>query len=106
MALQLYKIATVEVGSAGASTIVFSNIPQGYTDLKLVLSSRSTFSGTDSRLKLQLNSITTGYSNRWVYGNGTSALSNNTTDYITYFFSSGATATANTFANNEIYLPN
>jgi hypothetical protein len=106
MANTYVKIATVTVGSGGAANMTFSTIPSTYTDLVIKLSSRSTFAGTDSRLKLQINSVTTGYSNRVVYGNGTSALSTNTTDQITFFYSGGTTTTASTFANNEIYLPN
>ena len=40
MALQLFKIETVEVSSP-VTSVTFSSIPQGYTDLKLVASVRS-----------------------------------------------------------------
>ncbi len=40
MALQLFKIQSVEISSP-TSSVTFSSIPQGYTDLKLVGSVRS-----------------------------------------------------------------
>jgi len=40
MALQLFKIADTTVGSP-VNTISFSNIPSGYTDLKVVFSLRN-----------------------------------------------------------------
>lgn len=106
MATYIQIGSTVTVGVLGAASIAFTSIPATYTDLVIKLSSRSTFVGADSRLKLQINSLTSGYTNRVVYGNGSSALSTNSTDYITFFYSGGTTTTASTFANNEIYIPN
>ena len=37
----MVKLQTVTVGSGGASSIDFTNIPQTYTDLKIVLSART-----------------------------------------------------------------
>ena len=39
----LSKIATITVGAAGAASINFTNIPQIYTDLKIVMSARTTY---------------------------------------------------------------
>ena len=107
MALQLYKIATVEVGSAGAATIAFSNIPQGYTDLKVVRNARGTASGNNVDTKMTFNGVTTGYTIRNVYGDGSTAasFSDSTTNY-TGGETNGASTTANAFDNVEIYIPN
>ena len=40
MATTLNLISKQTVGSAGASSITFSNIPQTYTDLKVIISGR------------------------------------------------------------------
>lgn len=109
MALQLYKIATVEVGSAGAATIDFTSIPQGYTDLKLVLSGRGNLPQVYSDLSVQVNSNTTSYSSRSLYGNGASAASGSNitgTNKIYCGTTTGANATANAFNSAEIYIPN
>ena len=66
-------IATQTLSSAAAS-ITFSSIPQGYTDLILVVNSAS--ASVDAFTYLQFNGDTaTNYSHTQLYGNGTSALS-------------------------------
>ena len=107
MALQLYKIATVEVGSAGASTIDFTSIPQGYTDLKLVVSARTSNAANGNSLRLKVNSITTGYTVRGLRGDGSTASSFTDTG-STYFagVTNAASGTTLTFSNIEIYIPN
>jgi hypothetical protein len=107
MPLQLYKIASVEVGSAGASTIAFSSIPAGYTDLKVVLSTRTNYAGfLDLNMFLNGNA-SSGYSWRRLNGDGGSATSTNSTSAgVIPSATLGTTSTANTFANTEVYIPN
>ena len=52
-------IATTTVGSSGAASIVFSGIPQTYTDLKIVTSMRSNYSGIQDDCVLEFNGLTT-----------------------------------------------
>ena len=102
----MIPIATVVVGSGGASSIEFANIPQSYTDLVLKLSIRSSQSGAIADYgKVLFNGSTTSYSYKDVYGNGSSAASTGgtTTLLMTY---QGNAGTANVFGNNEIYIPN
>jgi hypothetical protein len=98
----------VVVGSAGASSVTFANIPQtGYTDLVVKYSARVTASATFSDLNIRFNSSTSGYSERMLYGNSTSAASAATSgSLINWGASVGSTATSSTFSNGEIYLPN
>jgi hypothetical protein len=104
MALQLYKIATVEVGSAGSSSIDFTSIPQGYTDLVVKASLRGSTNGNIDML-CQFNGVTTGYTFRWITGDGAAAASaNNTTSNAGFMTMNNDTA--NTFASNDIYIPN
>lgn len=102
----------IELNNTTAS-ITFDNIPQsGYTDLKLVVSARSTATPgvPDDGLFLQVNSITSGYSNKTLYGTGSSALSASNSYGITsktYISAlNTANSTANTFNNTEVYIPN
>jgi hypothetical protein len=69
-------IATTTLGSS-TSTITFSSIPATFTDLRLVLV--ATASGGTKFLRF--NSSTTGYSNTWVQGDGSSATSGRSTSY-------------------------
>ena len=107
MPLQLYKIATVEVGSGGASTIAFSSIPSGYTDLKVVLSTRTNYAGfLDLNLFLNGNA-SSGYSWKRLNGDGGSATSTGTSSAgVIPSATLGTTSTENTFANTEVYIPN
>jgi hypothetical protein len=100
--------------NSDAASVTFDNIPQsGYTDLKIVVSARSTATpgAPDDGLFLQVNAITSGYSNRTLYGLGSgSGLSASNSYGITsktYVSAiNTANSTANTFSNNEIYIPN
>ena len=90
--------------NASATSVTFANIPQtGYTDLKIVVSGRT--SGTDSPVKIEFNGVTTGYSWRRIYGNGSSASSLSGTDAYSLHVDTSS-MTANTFSNSEIYIPN
>lgn len=104
MALQLYKIATVEVGSSGSSSISFSSIPQGYTDLKIIFIARSEGTSTTAAL-LRLNGSSANGSIKGIEGNGAAVSSwSDSNSYAGNIVPS--TYTANTFCNNEIYIPN
>ena len=96
-------LETITVGAAGASSVTFNSIPQtGYTDLVIKVSARSTTSNLDYLLRF--NGSTTTYSDRWLYGTGSSVASiSNSSIYIE---GNRGTWTANTFSNTEIYVPN
>jgi hypothetical protein len=87
-----------------AASVTFDNLPtSGYTDLKIVVSGRTT--GTDSPVKIEFNGVTTGYSWRRIYGNGSSASSLSGTDAYSLHVNTSST-TANTFSSSDIYIPN
>ena len=99
-------ISRQTVGSAGAASITFSNIPQTFTDLRLVMSLRNdgTGGGIENTITLSLNGSTSNFTNKILYGDGTSAGSYSNSSYGGW--TAESPATANTFANNEIYIPN
>jgi len=103
MAENYVLLETIELSQTAAS-VTFDNIPQtGYTDLKVVHSSR--VSSTDSPVLVNFNGVTTGYSWRRIYGSGSAATSSSNTDG--YFVNVGTSAfTASVFANGELYIPN
>jgi hypothetical protein len=103
MPLQLYKIASNDL-TASASSVTFSNIPSGYTDLKIVVSARTDYAGNTANIYLRPNNSTTNLSQRELYGTGSAAAS--TTDTHLGLPVVGASATANTFGNYEVYIPN
>ena len=104
----MIPISTVTVGSGGASTIEFNNIPQIYTDLKIVLSVRTNYSNTNDYAGFTINGNTSSLSNRFIYAVGTtigSGAYGSPANKIQGTIG-GATATSNTFGNFEMYIPN
>jgi hypothetical protein len=102
-----YQLIQTQTLTSTAASVTFSNIPQNYTDLKLMVSSRDTFAGAHLDVFLQLSGITTSvYTYRRVVGNGSTATSSTGTDVkAPIAIHTGSTATANSFANYEIYIP-
>lgn len=98
--------------NASASSVTFSNIPQtGYTDLKLVCSTRSdssTNSGVYDNTQIYVNGNSTGsnYSNLRLYGTGSGNGSDSNSSAYYTGASTGNAVTANTFANSEYYFAN
>jgi hypothetical protein len=108
MANTFELIASSTVGSGGASSIDFTSIPSTYTDLCLKLSLRDTNAGAAIDGGIRLNGATTNYTWRQLKGNGAAASSSaGTTDTLIYaWLHDGAGATASTFANIDVYIPN
>jgi len=95
-------VSTVTVGSGGAASITFGSIPQTGTDIYILLSGRSLGSAA---FKIQFNSSSTGFTNRYLSGNGSSAGSyTDTTGYVGALAAS--TYTTSTFGNASFYIPN
>lgn len=93
-----------------AASVTFDNLPtSGYTDLKIVISSRTNRASAVDSLGFYFNGDTTvaRYTGRVLYGTGTAAVSNapNPVNDET-MFTSGNSATASTFGNAELYIPN
>jgi hypothetical protein len=98
--------STVTVGVLGATDITFSSIPSTYTDLLVVASVRGSDTlATNTNLRIQFNGSTSNYSERQLYGNGSSATSATLT-YASLGYVSSAGATASTFGNCQAYIPN
>lgn len=92
--------------NASASSISFTNIPQsGYTDLKVVISSRSDRSLNYDFIYCTFNGSSSNFSGKLLEGNGASAASYNITDNQ-LGITNANTATANTFASMDMYIPN
>jgi hypothetical protein len=108
MANTFELIASSTVGSGGAASIDFTSIPSTFTDLNLVLSLR--YSGADtSSINVAFNNSSSNYTGKAIRGSGSSVISFNiSTNNIGGLGtgSSGASQTANTFANNSLYIPN
>ena len=104
MATTMKLIAKTSLGS-DASSIEFTSIPGTYTDLLLMTSLRSDRADVADVVKLQFNSNTSNYSARSILGTGSSALSTTYSGSEAGYSTAGSN-TANTFSNDEFYIPN
>jgi len=104
----MVAIQTVTVGSGGAASIAFSSIPQTYTDLKIVISARSSVAGPQERILISFNGSTADFTLRYLGNAAGSAVSYTRADFgdnmVAYM--GGGGSTASTFNNCEIYIPN
>jgi len=111
MANTYTALATVTVGSGGAADIEFTSIPNTYTDLVLQLSLRDdkVGAGTFTGVKIQFNGSATGYSLRYLYGDGSSVASASTGgsagQYVGGWQNSSAN-TASSFGSSTVYISN
>ena len=98
-------ISRQTVGSAGAASITFSNIPQTFTDLKIVASARSDASGSyGDVIKAALNNSGSSYTAKRLYGQASAASDSPTSTQLGMATSSGITASV--FGTAELYIPN
>jgi hypothetical protein len=102
-----YKLIDKTVLVSSQAFIEFTGLgaySSDYTDLKLVFTTRST-AGTSAESDLiQFNGSTSNFNNKRVYGFGTTTGSDTNNRWIA--FSDAGGATANTFSNSEVYIPN
>jgi hypothetical protein len=101
-------VSTVTVGSGGASSIQFTNIPQTGKDLLLLLSMRSSYAGVSAVAGIRLNSTSSDYNVREVVGTNSTAYSSSSSgdSQFNRIVVNGNSATANTFSNTSILLSN
>ena len=104
----MQHIETVTVGSGGASSVTFSAIPDTFTDLYVVVSARASTTGdVYHNMRVTFNSSSSGYSERLLFGLGSSTGSaSDNQGYLRFFYATRASATSNTFANSSLYVPN
>jgi hypothetical protein len=108
----LQPIYTQTVGAGGAGSVKFNNIPQNFTDLKIEVSGRGVSNPNSIQADILVvyinNNVSTIYGGTQIYGNGGAAYSSRSSNNSNMFFGSAPTsgATANTFGNTELYIPN
>lgn len=111
MSVFMQPIYTQTVGVGGTASITFNNIPQGFTDLKLVISGRGSNSDFYSNVMMSFNGSSALYfTDTLIYANASSVTGTRNSygaggsvldGYIT-----AATGTANTFGAISVYIPN
>ena len=105
-----YQLISSNTLTTSAASVTFSAIPQTYTDLVLRISTRNDDTGITETVLMTVNGLSTSiYSSTYLYAQGTfvsSARDSARANIDDGIRGNGGNATANTFSNNEIYLPN
>jgi hypothetical protein len=101
--MSMTLIAHTELGSA-QNTVEFTSIPSTFTDLLVVVSLRSTFGAVVTDGNLTFNGTSANLTGRLLYGDGSGVGSASYT--AIRYWHPGSTATSNTFANMQVYIPN
>jgi hypothetical protein len=96
-----YEIIDKTILGSTAASVTFTAIPSTYTDLLVKVSSRNTSSS--EIFDFGFNGVTTNQSSVYLNGSGSAATS---ATYTLFGRSVQTGATASTFSNNEIYIPN
>jgi hypothetical protein len=103
-------VSTVTVGSGGAASIEFTNIPQTGKDLLILWSFRSSIASASiyGGAGMTLNGGTPTSSSRRLRATNSTVSSNSTTNasFIVPGYANYAGSTSNTFSNNDIYISN
>jgi len=101
-------LETITVGAAGATSVTFNSIPQtGYTDLVLKVSARTTRAYLEDSALMRFNGDSgSNYTKKILYADGATPASGGGTSTNLDFYVCGDTATASTFGNTEITIPN
>jgi hypothetical protein len=106
MTMQL--VETITVGSGGAASIEFTNIPQDADDLLVLVSGRvPTITATGWDIGVRFNGDTgSNYSFRRLQGTGSQVNTVAFTQNYLQINTVGGNATANTFSNSQTYIAN
>ena len=105
MTIAMQPIYTQTVGSGGIGELVFNNIPQTFTDLKVVISARIVNSAVANTLYIGFNGAYSVTTSRYLAGDGSAATSSINGNGLIGDVSAN-TATANTFGSVDVYIPN
>lgn len=101
-------IASNTLGS-NTGTVTFSSIPNTYTDLILKVSIRASIAQVNALLRIYFNGNGSSslFSNRNLTGNGSTASSASDSSLwgSDVIIVNGASATASTYGNAEVYIP-
>ena len=103
-----YTLIKGETIGSSAASYTFTAIPSTFTDLVVRLSTRMA-TGTFGEFSVQFNSDTSAlYSDTILYGSGSatgSYANSGSTSLNGILNTEGTSQTANTFSNNELYIP-
>jgi hypothetical protein len=105
-----FNLIASYTATGSVASINFSGIPSTYNDLIIKISARGTNATVYVATYISFNGSTASFSNREIYGTGSAVGTGSATaspgagQAVVYI--DGASATASTFSNCDIYIPN
>lgn len=111
MANTFTPISTVTVGSGGAATIDFTNIPSSYTDLCLKISVRAAATNwTTTAVRITFNTVGgTSYTRKTMYNTSAGSAGSDSASGVAFLGGiggQGSSSTGSVFAIADFYIPN
>jgi hypothetical protein len=104
---QSYQLISTQTLTSGTQSITFSNIPQNYTDLRILFSARVNTSGGYSNVKIGFNGSTSNITWRGMYAYGGTNIGSNTGSTERVAGNANAnSSTSATFSNVDVYITN
>jgi hypothetical protein len=103
------KLIETKVLASAAASISFTSIPQTFTDLVMVISTRSDSANSGfpwQQANLSVNGNTASLTGRQLYGLGNSVASNTYSGSLLADWGQSTATVANTFSNSIVYFPN
>jgi len=102
-----YSLIQAQTLTTSTASVTFSSIPATYTDLLLKVSVRTARAATNDALSIKLNNSTSNYASRDCLNDNGGAGSYTDLFGVGYVINTqGNSTSANTFSNQEIYIPN
>lgn len=103
MAIQILQ--TVEVGSAGASSIEFTNIPQTGVDLQILMSARTDMStGENDQCDIEINNVANDLEIQTVGGNDSTGVATRLSGNPRALLVANNTITSGAFSSNTVHI--
>jgi len=90
---------------SNTTTVSFASIPATYTDLKILISARTTRIGPAENVYIGFNGSTSSFTTKQIVGEGSGTPQSYSFNRL-IGVAPGATGTANTFTNFEVYISN
>jgi hypothetical protein len=98
--------ALIQATTSTSTSVTFSSIPQTYTDLQLVMSTRTTNASSREQMFINPNGSTTNNNRIVLFGYDTATPATGAGTDRLVAWQTGGGATANTFSNISVYFSN
>ena len=101
-----YELIEAKTLGSAVASVTFTSIPQTFTDLQLLISSRATQNVARELIKIYPNGSTANNTRILLFGYDSGSVASGSDTDKSIGWQSGNSTTANTFANGSVYFSN